>query len=135
MLSIFVDTSGWLSIVNRTDALHGEATRIYNERFDAGWNFITHFGVMLEVGNGLSQVRFRHLAVQLKARIDASMRIEVIPLTDNLYEAGWQMYANRPDKNWGIVDCISFLLMQQHGLTEALTADQHFEQAGYIKLL
>jgi uncharacterized protein len=61
---------------------------------------------MLEVGNGMSLVRFRHLAVQLKTRIDASARIEVVPLSEALYEVGWQMFANRPDKDWGLVDCI-----------------------------
>jgi predicted nucleic acid-binding protein len=90
---------------------------------------------MLEVGNGMSLVRFRHLAVQLKTRIDASARIEIVPLSEALYEAGWQMFANRPDKDWGLVDCISFVIMQERSLVEALTADQHFQQAGFIKLL
>jgi len=135
MNKLFVDTSGWIALINRSDALHVTATRIYNDRFAAGWDFITHAGVMLEVGNGLSLVRFRHLAVQLKARIDASSRIEVIALTEERYEAGWQMYANRSDKDWSIVDCISFFIMQERGLTEALTADRHFQQAGFIKLL
>ena len=135
MNRLFVDTSGWIALINRSDALHVTATRIYNDRFAAGWDFITHAGVMLEVGNGLSLVRFRHLAVQLKARIDASSRIAVIALTEERYEAGWQMYANRSDKDWSIVDCISFVIMQERGLTEALTADRHFQQAGFIKLL
>ena len=135
MNKVFVDTSGWIAIVNRSDALHAAATRIYNERLAAGWDFITHAGVMLEVGNGLSLVRFRHLAVRLKARIDASARIEVIPLTQDLYKAGWQMYVDRPDKDWGIVDCISFVIMKERSLTEALTADRNFQQAGFKKLL
>lgn len=135
MNELFVDTSGWIALANRSDRLHTTATRIYNDRFKAGSGFITHAGVMLEVGNGLSLVRLRHLAVQLKVRIDASVRIEVIALTEELYEAGWQMYTNRPDKDWGIVDCISFVIMQERNLTEALTADRHFQQAGFIKLL
>ena len=135
MNKLFVDTSGWIALANRSDRLHAAATRIYNDRVTAGWGFITHAGVMLEVGNGLSPVRLRHLAVRLKARIDASARIEVIELTGTLYETGWQMYANRLDKDWGIVDCISFVIMQARGLTEALTADRHFQQAGFIKLL
>jgi predicted nucleic acid-binding protein len=135
MNKLFVDTSGWIALINRSDALHAAATKIYNERFAAGWEFITHAGVMLEAGNGMSLVRLRHLAVQLKTRIDASARIEVVPLSEALYEAGWQMFANRPDKDWGLVDCISFAIMQERSLVEALTADQHFQQAGFIKLL
>lgn len=130
-----MDTSGWIALLNRSDNLHAAAAQIYNQRFSTGWNFITHTGIMLEVGNGMSQVRRRHLAVQLKVRIDASARIEVVQLTKALYENGWQMYAARSDKNWGIVDCISFVMMQERGLTEALTADRHFQQAGFTTLL
>jgi predicted nucleic acid-binding protein len=132
---LFVDTSGWLALANRSDVLHQEASTIYNDRFGDGWKFVTHAGVMLEVGNGLALARFRHLAVLMKSIIDASARIETIPLTEMLYESGWQMYSNLRDKDWGLVDCISFIVMRDRGLAEALTADKHFEQAGFAKLL
>jgi hypothetical protein len=135
MNRLFVDTSAWLALVNRSDSLHETATQIYNERFAAGWRFLTHTGVMLEVGNGLSRARLRHLAVGLKSRLDGSNRVEIISITDDLYEAGWKLYKERPDKDWGIVDCVSFVLMEERVLTEALTADHHFEQAGFTKLL
>ena len=135
MNKLFVDTSGWLALVNRSDALHQQAKKIYDERFAAGWDFITHTGVMLETGNGLSLIPLRALATRLKKRLDASMRIDVIFVTDELYESGWQLYENRQDKDWGVVDCISFVLMQEMSLTESLTHDHHFEQAGFRKLL
>jgi len=135
MKRLFVDTVGWLALVNRSDALHAEATKVYNERFDAGWHFVTHAGVLLEVGNGLSRTRSRHLAVGLKARLEISTRVEIVSLTDSLIEAGWRLYAARPDKDWGIIDCISFVLMEELGLAEALSADHHFAQAGFTKLL
>ncbi len=59
----------------------------------------------------------------------------LISIDEELYEAGWKLYAKRPDKDWGIVDCISFIVMQRQGITEALTTDKHFKQAGFIKLL
>lgn len=89
MNNIFVDTSGWIALVNRSDSLHAAASQVYNERFNQGWSFVTHAGVLLEVGNGLSTARLRHLAVQLKARLVASARVEIEPLSDDLYEAGW----------------------------------------------
>lgn len=135
MKRLFVDTSGWLAIVNSGDALYAVASKIYRQRFVAGWHFTTHSGVMLEVGNSMSAVRSRKLAVQLKETLGTSARMNVVPVTEELYEAGWQFYAARPDKDWSIVDCISFVLMQERGLTEAFTADHHFEQAGFIKLL
>jgi uncharacterized protein len=135
MKKLFVDTAGWLALVNRSDACHAQATLIYNERFAAGWHFVTHAGVMLEVGNSLARVRSRHLAVQLKARLERSSRVEVVSLSDALIEAAWHLYEARPDKEWGTVDCLSFILMEQMSLTEALTTDHHFEQAGFTKLL
>lgn len=135
MKQLFVDTSGWLALLNRADALHATATKTYGERFAAGWDVVTHDGILLEVGNGLSSVRLRHHAVSWKERLATSAHVTVINLSAELHEAGWQLYAARPDKDWSIVDCISFVLMQEHGLIEAFTADRHFEQAGFIKLL
>ena len=115
--------------------MHAAASEIYLKRFAAGWHFITHGGVMLEVGNSLSAARSRQLAVRLKGILESSTRVSVVHVSEDLYEAGWQLYAARPDKDWGVVDCISFVLMQEYGLSEALTADRHFEQAGFVKLL
>ena len=135
MKLIFADSSGWLGLVNTTDSFHEKATRIYDSKYAEGCNFITHQGILLEVGNSLSGLRFRQSAVGLKNKLEKSHRVEVRQLDDELYEAGWQLYAERTDKNWGIVECISFVLMERLNISEALTADKHFEQAGFIKLL
>ena len=135
MKKLFIDTAGWLALVNSGDACHAQATQLYNQRFAAGWHFVTHAGVMLEVGNGLARINSRHLAVQLKARLDRSSRVEIVSLTEAWIEDAWRLYAARPDKEWGAVDCLSFILMEQMSLTEALTTDHHFAQAGFIKLL
>lgn len=135
MRKLFVDTSGWLALVNRSDLLHESATKIYNEYLDDGWHVVTHAGILLETGNSLSRIKLRHLAIKLKNRIDSSAIIESISLSDQLIEDGWRLYSQRLDKEWGVVDCVSFLLMEKHGLTQALTADHHFTQAGFNKLL
>jgi len=90
---------------------------------------------MLEVGNGLSSVRNRSMAIGLKKRFDIIARYELVELHSDLYEQAWKLFEDRSDKDWGIVDCISFVLMEQRGITDALTADKHFEQAGFTKLL
>jgi predicted nucleic acid-binding protein len=46
-----------------------------------------------------------------------------------------ELYSQRPDKEWSLTDCVSFITMQEHGLAEALTGDHHFEQAGFVALL
>ena len=131
----YVDASGWIALVHRKDALHHQATQLYQQRLTQGGRFITTSAVLLEVGNWLSPISLRKLAVDLLDRIERSTRIEVIHLTPELYAKGWELYRNRPDKDWGIIDCISFIVMQERGVPDALTADRHFEQAGFVKLL
>ena len=53
----------------------------------------------------------------------------------DLFDAGVELYVRRPDKAWSLTDCISFVVMREHGMNEALTGDRHFEQAGFIALL
>ena len=61
--------------------------------------------------------------------------IEVVPATADLFDRGFQYFTGRPDKDWSLTDCISFVVMHESGITEALTADHHFEQAGFVALL
>jgi uncharacterized protein len=60
---------------------------------------------------------------------------KIIPASDSLFRAGLELFAKRPDKEWSLVDCISFVVMKQRRLTDALTTDHHFKQAGYNALL
>ena len=55
--------------------------------------------------------------------------------TAELFDEGFDLYCRRPDKDWSLTDCVSFVVMQQRGLREAFTADRHFEQAGFVALL
>lgn len=135
MKKVFADTSGWLAIVLKSDSFHKKAVQIYLELLASEYSFVTHEGILLEVGNGLSSAKTRDVALKLKDSIEKSTRIELVSLSPELLEAGWKLYAERPDKDWGIVDCISFIVMQRQNITEALTADRHFKQAGFIKLL
>jgi predicted nucleic acid-binding protein len=66
-------------------------------------------------------------------RVDPA--IQIIPTSAELEAAGLLMYSTHTDKEWGITDCISFAIMRERGITDALTADHHFEQAGFIALL
>ena len=56
---------------------------------------------------------------------------EVVGLDPKVQQAGFDLYESRLDKDWSLTDCVSFAVMTQRGLTEALTADHHFEQAGF----
>jgi predicted nucleic acid-binding protein len=91
--------------------------------------------VLLEIGNALGKLRFRPAAVQLLDSLESDPTVTIVALTDDLYAAAFDLYRRRPDKEWGLIDCVSFVVMTERGLTEALTADGHFEQAGFDPLL
>jgi predicted nucleic acid-binding protein len=58
-----------------------------------------------------------------------------VTLNPKLLEKGLALYESRLDKDWGLTDCTSFVVMQQRGITEAFTSDRHFEQAGFVRLM
>ena len=70
--------------------------------------------------------------IQLLDGILSDPGVEVLPFDTPLKNAAWNLWKSRPDKTWSLVDCASFVVMQQHGLVEALTTDHHFEQAGFV---
>ncbi len=67
--------------------------------------------------------------------LESDPAVEIVPASKQLFQAGFDLFARRPDKHWSLVDCLSFVVMKQRRLKEALTADQHFVQAGFRALL
>jgi predicted nucleic acid-binding protein len=68
-------------------------------------------------------------------QLAADPAITVIQASPEVFDLGLDLYARRLDKEWSLTDCISFAVMKEHGLTQALTGDHHFEQAGFTILL
>jgi predicted nucleic acid-binding protein len=66
--------------------------------------------------------------------IRAWPHITLVHVDPGLHEAAWALLRSRPDKSWSLTDCASFEVMRRRGLTEALTTDHHFEQAGFTRL-
>jgi predicted nucleic acid-binding protein len=91
--------------------------------------------VLLEVADALSAPRFRAQVVAFIDGLRQSGVTQIIPGGQDLLDAGWELYRRRPDKEWGLTDCTSFVVMEQQQITQAVTSDQHFEQAGFVKLL
>jgi predicted nucleic acid-binding protein len=131
----FLDTSYLVALAIATDLYHTRARDYARRVREAGTRLVTTRAVLLELGNALSKLRFRAAAGQLLAAFDSDPSVTVVSLTDPLYHKALALFRNRPDKEWGLIDCVSFVVMAEHGLTEALTADEHFEQAGFVALL
>lgn len=96
---------------------------------------ITTRAVLLEIGNALGKQRYRADAVALLEALEEDSNVEIVPLAEDLFARAFQLYRTRHDKEWGLIDCVSFIVMQERNLTAALTTDDHFLQAGFRVLL
>lgn len=130
---IFIDTSYVLALFNQDDAYHQTAKSwasiVASERF-----LITH-AILLEIGNAFAKVNFRKIGARILRQFEQDRRLEIIPHSIELHEKAMQFYESRTDKEWGLIDCVSFVIMQNHNITDALTTDTHFQQAGFRALL
>jgi len=133
--NVFLDTAFALALANPKDLLHERAIDLADQLEAARTQLVTTRAVLLEIGNSLAKVRYRVAGVQLLTSLETDPNVEIVPLTDDLYERALQLYEQRPDKEWGLTDCVSFVVVQDRGLTVALTPDKHFQQAGYRALL
>ena len=91
---------------------------------------MTTEAVLLEWLNALSDVSTRRIAAESYLRVRGDARIDVVPLQAEMMGSAIQLYRGRPDKNWSLTDCLSFWVMERRGLSEALTTDHDYEQAG-----
>jgi uncharacterized protein len=135
MTEVFLDTSYAVALVAPKDPHHLQAVKLAADFERRGTRLVTTRAITLEIGNALSRVRYRALGVELLKFLETDPRVEIIPLSEDLYRKGFEMFRRRPDKEWGLVDCTSFVVMQDRGLLESLTTDEHFEQAGFRALL
>ena len=124
-----------LALSAPTDQFHGRALRLAEELETARARLVTTRAVLLEIGNALSRQRHRAAAIRLLQALEADPSVEVLSLSEELYARALQLYCSRLDKEWGLIDCASFVVMSERGLTKALTADEHFQQAGFRALL
>jgi uncharacterized protein len=132
MKPVFADTSYYLALVNRNDPRHNLAL----ERGDdvLGRIFVTEY-VLVELGSALSHPSDRPVFLELIDDLLKQESITIVPASQALFSQGVALFAARPDKEWSLVDCISFVVMKQRRLQEALTTDRHFVQAGFRALL
>lgn len=135
---VFWDASAFIALSNNRDSLHSKALIVNAELVKVKANILTTSAVLTEVANWLSKIESRMLAQNIIEYTRQSTEkgfAEVIHVNEDLWQRGWQLFLARPDKEWGLTDCISFVVMNDYKLTEAFTADKHFEQAGFVRLL
>ena len=126
---LLLDTVFVQALLNHRDQYHAQAKAFLPRVRAAREVWITE-AVLIEVGNGLSAVN-RTAAVKFIEQCYRTANLRVVSVDTPLQTRALQLYRERPDKTWGLTDCISFVVMQEQGLTDAVTADEHFVQAGY----
>ena len=132
MSGIFMDTAFLLAVIDTSDRHHDTAAGCYRKLISRKWSVVTTEAVLIEIGNGLSKLKWRQTAHKWITSIEKSGTIfTVIPATADLLARAVRLYGERADKEWGLTDCLSFVTMKDRGMTLALTVDHHFEQAGF----
>jgi len=129
---IFVDTSYFLALLNSHDEFH-ERTSIMADQINS--RLITTEAVLTEIGNALAKSQWRELAVDTLNDLRDDEDVEILSISSEVFSKALNFYSSRMDKEWGLTDCISFVVMEDRKLTDALTTDHHFEQAGFKSLL
>jgi hypothetical protein len=132
MAKTLVDTQFVIALVNSRDKHHGQAVRLAHEH--RGRPLLVTDAVLLEIGNALARDRREDAVAVIESFLD-SRETEVVNLTPDLFERAFALYSRRQDKTWSLVDCVSFVVMTDRGLQQALTSDRHFTQAGFQALL
>jgi predicted nucleic acid-binding protein len=133
---LFLDASYAIALASISDRHHGQALILAHViEIDPTIRLVTTRAVLLEIGNALARQRYRNIAVQLLDSLENDSTVTIIPLSETLCASATQLFQARADKEWGLTDCVSFVVMQERAITEALTADAHFQQAGFRPLL
>lgn len=131
---LFLDTAFILAILNSRDQYHSQAMKLFPRVKNAKEVWLTE-AILMEVGNALSAYNRKKVVMFTRQCYDEEKNTRVVNISTELFEEGLRLYESRLDKEWGLVDCISFVVMQQHALTDAVTSDRHFVQAGFRALL
>jgi predicted nucleic acid-binding protein len=129
--AVFADTSFFLALLREDDPAHAPALALLM----LNQPIVTTEFILLELGNACARGADHADFLAQVAGMRTSPRIRIIPLDSRLLNRGFERMRDRPDKDWSLTDCISFAVMEEEGIQEALTADRHFEQAGFTALL
>jgi uncharacterized protein len=132
---VFLDTSFAISLAVINDQYHKTAVDLAQKLRLSKTKLLVTRAVMLEIGNSLSKARYRPAGIALLNSLEADPIVQIIEFDVLDYHAAMHLFQSRSDKEWGLVDCLSFIVMQSQGVSEALTADHHFVQAGFRALL
>jgi uncharacterized protein len=110
-VSVFLDTSDAIALASRRDQFHTQAVRLADMPEESSTQLVITRAVMLEIGNAISKERYRRAGIALLDSLEADPRVEVVPLSEELFARAVALFSQRHDKEWGLVDCVSIVVM------------------------
>lgn len=132
---IFFDTSAWVALGDPREKHHEELAR-FSVRIGRG-----EFGRAVTTDYVLDETYTllrMHVGVgavsNLRAQLRASRNYEVIKVSEEEFERATDLLLSRQDRRWSFTDCTSFVVMQELGISNALTLDRNFQEAGFLRL-
>jgi uncharacterized protein len=132
---LFLDSAYVMALVNVRDQWQSIALRWEEYLTPQRRRIVTTEFILIEIADGLAAVSLRAQAAGVMSDLRRNNQVEIVPANSDLFAAALGLYRNRADKWWGLTDCSSFIVMEQYGLRDALTSDEHFRQAGFRALL
>jgi uncharacterized protein len=129
MKIVFADSFYFFALANPNDPAHGRSVAFIKTYTGA---MVTTGWIITELADGWAKPTQRTFLAPMLAKLQANPNARIEPCTEVLLREGIDFCNQRPDKEWSLTDCISFVVMQREGITEALTGDRHFEQAGFV---
>lgn len=132
MTEVFVDSFYYIALLNPADQYHEAALAATHSIRD---RLVTTSWVLMEVGDALSAPQIRQHTHRFLQQVAADRNTSVVSFDGVWYARGLSLYGERPDKSWSLTDCVSFEVMRERGIRDALTGDEDFEQAGFRALL
>lgn len=133
--SYFLDTSYAIALAVPKDPFHERAIALSLELEKAKSSLITSRAIILEIGNALSRQPSRRSGVTLLQKLESDPRLLIVEISKGVYQSAFRLFSERLDKEWGLIDCVSFVVMKERRINLALTTDVHFVQAGFSALL
>ena len=122
-----------MALLSSRDSAHGAAIRW--QASSEIREVVTTSWVLVELADCMRLPEERDVTARFIAALRQAPQTVVVPVSEEALWRGFDLYRGRTDKEWSLTDCISFIVMKEQGLTEALTGDHHFEQAGFTALL
>ena len=132
MSVVFADAFYFVARLNRRDQHHQRALQLSRD-FRA--RLLTSDWVLMEVADALAESECRGRVRDFILHLRGSAACEIVPASRELLDRALDLYHQHADKKWTLTDCVSFVIMRERGVTDALTGDKHFEQAGFVVLL